>query len=72
MANFIVQEIQTDSQNVTALLPPEVRATYNEAESAYFTTLAAAAISSVEVHSVLLIGDHGNTVRRDFYEHLTD
>lgn len=68
---FILIELQKNGDQ-TALVPARTYTNKLEAESAYFTTLAAAAISTVEVHTVLLIDDHGNTVRRDFYEHLTD
>lgn len=66
---YIIQEIQTTSGS-TALLPTITKADRNEAESAFHSILASAAISSVGVHTVLLYDEHGVVLRREFYEHL--
>lgn len=66
---FILQEIQTTNAN-TALVPAQTYNSKNEAESAYHQALAAAAVSNVTVHAVVLMDEHGNVVRREFYEHL--
>ena len=66
---YIIQEIQTTSGS-TALLPAITKADINEAESAFHSILASAAISSVGVHTVLLYDEHGAVLRREFYEHL--
>lgn len=65
---YILIEIQKNGGQAV-LVPARTYTNKNEAESAYFTTLAAAAISTVEVHTVLLLDDHGNTVLHDSYEH---
>ena len=55
----------------TALLPA---ATYNnifEAESAFYMKLASAALSSIDVHTILMFDEHGNVLKKDFYEHFT-
>ncbi|MBQ1241834.1 MAG: hypothetical protein IIX99_01370 [Oscillospiraceae bacterium] len=65
---FIIHEMQTTG-NQTALVPAKTYTDRNEAESAYHGVLAAAAISSVPVHAVVLMDEHGNTLRREFYEH---
>ena len=65
---YILQEIQTTGSQ-TVLVPAQTFADRNQAESAYHSVLAAAAVSSVEVHAVVLLDEHGNTVRREFYEH---
>lgn len=65
---YIIQEIQTTNGS-TALLPAIVKADRNEADSAFHSILASAAISSVGVHTVLLYDEHGNVLRREFYEH---
>lgn len=64
---YILIEMQTNE--TTALLPARTFSDRNEAESAYYSTLAAAAISSVKVHTAILFDDHGNVLKRDFYEH---
>lgn len=68
---FILQEIQTTNGN-SALVPAQTYNSKNEAESAFHTALAAAAVSNVTVHAVVLLDEHGNTVRREFYEHIQE
>ena len=68
---FILHEMQTTA-NGTALVPAQTFADKNQAESAYHSVLAAAAVSSVTVHAVVLMDEHGNTVKRDFYEHIAE
>ena len=65
---YIIQEIQTTNV-VSALLPAVTKNDKNEADSAYFLTLGAAAISSINVHTVLMYDEHGNVLRREYYEH---
>lgn len=66
---LILQEIQTNGSQ-TDLLPAATYTDKNEAESAYHAKLAAAAISSVEVHTVMLHDEHGNVLKCEYYEHL--
>lgn len=68
---YILQELQTTG-NSTALVPARTYTDKNEAESAFHLALASAAISQVEVHTVVLYDEHGNTLRREFYEHLPE
>lgn len=68
---YILQELQT-TNNQTSLVPARTYTDKNEAESAFHLALASAAISQVEVHTVMLYDEHGNTLRREFYEHLPE
>lgn len=68
---YIIQEIQTSGGN-TALLPAITKSDKNEMESTVHSILAAAAISSVEVHTVIVYDEHGNTVNHKYYEHLSE
>ena len=68
---FIVQEIQT-TKNSTALVPAQTFADKNQAESAWHLAMGAAAISAVEVHTVLMYDEHGNVVKSGFYEHIPE
>lgn len=68
---YIIQEMQTNGSQ-TALVPALTYTDKNQAESAYHTALAAAAISAVQVHTVLMFDEHGNTIKRDYYEHLSE
>ena len=65
---YILIEMQT-VETQTAIVPAVTYADRNQAESAYYTALAAAAVSSVSVHAVMLIDDHGNIIKHDYYEH---
>ncbi len=65
---FIIQEMQT-SNNQTALCPAQTFTDRNQAESAYHTALAAAAVSKVQIHAVLMFDEHGTVIKRDYYEH---
>lgn len=68
---YIIQEMQTTGSQ-TALVPALTYADKNQAERAYHTALAAAAVSEVPVHTVIMIDEHGNTLKRDYYEHLSE
>lgn len=68
---YIIQEIQTNGGQ-TVLLPAITKADKNEMESTVHSILASAAISSVEVHTVIVYDEHGNTIKRDYYEHLSE
>lgn len=65
---YIIQEIQTTGGQ-TALLPAVTFTDRNEAESAFHLKLGSAAVSSVDVHTVLMYDEHGNVIRREYYEH---
>lgn len=65
---IIIQELQTTGGN-TALLPALTYSGRSEAESVYHMKLSSAAVSSVEVHTVIMFDEHGNILRREFYEH---
>ena len=64
---YIVIEMQTNGDK-TAILT-KTAAEKNQADSVFFQTLAAAAISSVEIHSVALLSEYGFLLRRETYEH---
>ena len=66
---YIIQEIQTSGGNTT-LLPAITKTDRNEMESAFHSILASAALSAVEVHAVIVYDEHGNTIKREYYEHL--
>ena len=68
---FIIQEIQTEN-NVTTLLPAIQKESKLEADSAYYSIMAAAAISDVDVHTCIVYDEHGNDVTpgKKYYEHI--
>lgn len=61
--------MQTDNGKTT-LVPPRTYSDKLEAESAYYSTLSLVAVSAVQVHTVVLLDEHGTTVKRDYYEHI--
>ena len=65
---YIIQEIQT-TNGVPALATPTTYTDRNQADSAYFTILAAAAVSQIEQHYVLMYKEDGKVVRSDGYTH---
>ena len=65
---IIIQEIQTNG-TTTTLAPAVTFSDKNQAESRYHSILASAAISEVQVHTVIMYDEHGNVIKRDYYEH---
>ena len=65
---YIVQEMQTTGGQ-TALVPAATYTDRNEADSAFHLKLGSAAVSSVGVHTVIMYDEHGNVLRREYYEH---
>ena len=65
---YIVQEMQTTGGQ-TALVPAATYTDRNEADSAFHMKLSSAAVSSVNVHTVIMYDEHGNVLRREYYEH---
>lgn len=68
---IIIQEIQTNGTQ-TALTPAVTFEDMNKADSRFHSILAAAAISKVEVHTVIMYDEHGNVIKREFYEHIEE
>lgn len=68
---YIILEMQTNG-DTTALVPPVTYKDMNQADSAYYQKLAAAAVSSVPVHTITMLDEHGRSIRSDFYEHLPE
>ena len=56
---YIIQEYQTDAEGNTAIVTPEQRNDYFEAESVFYTKLAAAAISTLARHTVQMETNEG-------------
>lgn len=65
---YILQEIQTNGSSV-ALVPAQTYTDKNEAESAYHLALSSAAISTVEIHTVVLFDERGMVWLSQTYEH---
>lgn len=61
---YIVLEIQN-----AIVLPVIVKETREEAESAYHAILAAAAISSVNIHTAVIMTNKGHLIASQCYDH---
>lgn len=59
---YIIQEIQTEA-GVTALTPAVTEPDKNVADSIWHQKMAAAAISTVDIHTVIMFDEHGNLIK---------
>ena len=66
---YIIIEMQTTNGATSVVTPIKTKTDLNEALSEYYATLSSAAISSVEVHTVMLITERGEVVRTEKFEH---
>lgn len=65
---YTIIETQTNGDSM-AVVTPAVEADKDQAESIYHARLASAAISSVEIHSVVLLNAEGQRVKGECYKH---
>ena len=66
--NYIVIEIQTTG-GVTGVVPPATYANEAEAKRAYHLAIAAAIVSAVEVHTIVLMTTEGQILAREVCRH---
>lgn len=67
---FIVLEVQKNLDGTGAIVTPiPTFNTLPEAESCWHSKLAYACISSVPIHTILLLDDDANVKRRETYLH---
>lgn len=67
---FVVLEIQK-SENSLSVLHFEYT-DRGTAENKYHTVLAAAATSSVPIHSAVMLNEYGMIVKNEYYEHTAE
>ena len=67
---FIVTEIQTANGKTSTIT--NQFATLNEADNKYHSILAAAAVSSVEVHAAIMYTATGTFIKSEYYRHDTE
>lgn len=65
---FLVLEIQTTETNMSVI--PLKYDTLAEAKQQYHTVLAAAAVSSVPIHTAMIINPYGQIVSAEYSEHI--
>ena len=67
---YIVLEVQKNLDGTGAIVTPiPVYNTLPEAESCWHSKLAYACISTVPIHTIILLDDDANTIRRETYLH---
>ena len=65
---YLVLEIQTAADGKVSTLIT-AKDSLNEAMSAFYTILAAAAVSSVPVHAAVLMMNNGAVVKSEVFDH---
>ena len=65
---FIVIELQRNGNQMANIVT--AHETLQDAQYKFHTVAAAAAISSVEKHSVILLDDDGFTIEKTIFEHI--
>lgn len=65
---YIVIELQKNAEGVVSNIVTS-HETLAEAESKYYSVLAAAAVSEIPVHSAIVVSEEGFPVRHACYKH---
>ena len=66
---YIIIEIQKSNNGTVAIVPPASYTDERLAEQAYHTALSYAAVSQVDVHSVVMLNDVGERLKGETYYH---
>ena len=66
---YIIIEIQKMNNGSCAVVPPTTYTDQRIAEQAYHTALSHAAVSQVDVHSVVMLDDTGARIKGETYYH---
>lgn len=69
---YVILELQVMNGNIYAVTPIQTAETQNEAMSKYHSILSVAAVSSVPIHSAIVINERGEYVARETYEHVVE
>ena len=65
---YIIIEMQV-LNGVPAIPPITIKQDWQEAESEFHRLCSIAAVSSVPLHTIMMVDEYGNTVRAEHYEH---
>ena len=66
---YIIIELQKSNNGSVSIVPPSTFTNQAKADQAYHTALASAAVSNVDVHSVIMLNDTGDRVKGETYYH---
>ena len=69
---YIIIEIQKMNNGSCAVVPPTTYTDQRIAEQAYHTALSYAAVSQVNVHSVVMLDDTGARIKGETYYHCAE
>ena len=66
---YVILELQTNASGSTATPPLVTKTTHDEALQTFHLTAAAAAVSSVPVHTVVLMTETGEVEKKEICVH---
>lgn len=67
--SYLVIEIQKSNEGACAVTPVQIFDNKQQAEQAYHGALAFAAVSSIDVHSVVMLDHTGTRLKGETYYH---
>lgn len=67
---YIVLEVQKLDATTLVILPANTYNTMEEADSKFYAILSAAAVSSVPIHSAIILNEEGSPIRYESYRHM--
>jgi hypothetical protein len=65
---FIIIEMQTNNNSTAVVTPIPTATQENIALQKYYTALAAAAVSNVQLHTVTLLNEEGEVIRTEKFD----
>lgn len=66
--NYIIYEMQTNA-GITSIVTPTVLADYDQALHAFYLAVAAATVSTVEVHTIIIVTEDGRLLDKKTFRH---
>ncbi len=68
---YTIIELQS-TNGTTAVVPPVSFNNLNEAYQKFYMALAAAAVSTIPTHAVVMLNEKGEFIRSEYFEHNTE
>lgn len=68
---YTIIELQS-TNGTTVVVPPVSFNNLNEAYQKFYMALAAAAVSAVPTHAVVMLNEKGEFIRSEYFEHNTE
>lgn len=67
---YIIQELQTNTEGLTVVVPAVRKTSIEEADNEFYTKAAYSAISAVSRHAVSMFTNEGFPIKNKFYDHI--